>query len=128
MEEIKELYASRGIGYYQPWLVILSDGRSEGEDDEYIKKVAARSSGLEAKQKLTVIPAFIGNPPQSVLDDFSAFSAVSEAQSFDPETLSLFFKWFSDSLSTVAHSSASNEARIVASDFAKYRQSMDSIG
>ena len=128
LETVKEKYKATGIGYYQPWLVVLSDGHSEGETEEYIEKVAQRSRSLEKQRKLTVIPGFIGNASEQTLAEFSKFSALNEAQSFDATQLTHFFKWFSQSLSTVANSDASDEAKISFSDFKGFLESMSTIG
>ena len=128
LEDVKAKYKAAGIGYYQPWLVIISDGKSEGESPEAFEAAAKRSRTLEANKKLTVIPAFIGNPEPQVLADFSKFSFRNKAQGFDASKLSLFFRWFSQSLSTVAHSDANAEPTISFDDFKAFLESMDNIG
>ena len=120
LEDIKARYKAKGIGYFQPWLVILSDGNSEGEEDDFIERVAQRSRAAEKNNKLTIIPAFIGNPSDEVLAAFSKYSAVNKPQSFDASKLTTFARWLSESLSTVAHSDASNEPHISFSTFEDY--------
>ena len=128
LERVKDRYKDEGVGYFQPWLVILSDGRSEGEEDDYIEQVSKRSSAAERANKLTVIPAFIGDPTDDDLAVFSKFSAVNKAQAFDASKLTDFARWLSQSLSTVAHSDASNEPKISFDDFREYIEAEENIG
>lgn len=62
LEKRKEGYKTRGIKYYQPWLVVITDGEPEGKDavanmNEAIEKVTE----LETQSKLVVFNIGIGD-------------------------------------------------------------------
>lgn len=62
LEKRKEGYKTRGIKYYQPWLVVITDGEPEGKDavanmNEAIEKVTE----LESRRRLVVFNIGIGD-------------------------------------------------------------------
>lgn len=57
LEHRKEEYKNAGVDYYQPWLVIMTDG--EPTDD--ISNVSIRLSELVVAKKISIFPIAIGN-------------------------------------------------------------------
>ena len=62
LELRKEEYKKRGMEYYQPWLVVLTDGEPEGKNavDE-MNKAITQVVELESQNKLVVFNIGIGN-------------------------------------------------------------------
>ena len=59
LEKRKLAYKTHGIDYYQPWLVILSDGENNGSQEE-LDRARARIYDMVAKDGLCVYPFIIG--------------------------------------------------------------------
>lgn len=55
----KNKYKREGIEYYQPWIVIVSDGEDNGSEEEF-ERAKSRIRELVSKKKLSVYPFFIG--------------------------------------------------------------------
>lgn len=62
LEERKAQYKKAGRDYYQPCLVIISDGHSTGEAgwDKALRDAQAKTMQMEKDKKLTTISVFIG--------------------------------------------------------------------
>ena len=60
LEERKKQYRQYGVSYFQPWLIIMTDGGSFGESKEILKLAQLKSRELEKLRKLTVMPVAIG--------------------------------------------------------------------
>lgn len=55
LEMRKKGYKDRGIRYFQPWIVIITDGKPEGKDaDIAIRQATQRLNALELDNKLVV--------------------------------------------------------------------------
>ena len=59
LEERKQLYKENGIQYYQPWLVIMTDGENNGDKFEF-KKAEDKINTLVKEGKLCVFALAIG--------------------------------------------------------------------
>ena len=96
LEQRKEWYKNEGISYYQPMLVIMSDGCS-GDD---IRPASRRSSDMVNNKKLIVLPLAFGSADTAALESFSGGQKVihiSQGFSFVE-----FFKWLSASASAIS--------------------------
>ena len=62
LEERKTQYKNAGRDYYQPCLVIISDGHSTGDPgyDKTLRDAQAKTMEMEKNKKLTTISVFIG--------------------------------------------------------------------
>ena len=59
LEKRKLEYKERGVDYYQPWLVIMTDGESNGSEEEL--EIAIKNTvQLVNNKKLTIFPIAIG--------------------------------------------------------------------
>jgi uncharacterized protein YegL len=93
LEQAKREYMELGVDYFQPWLVLMTDGAPT--DD--ISKAVARCQDLLGRHKLTVIPIAIGSDA-----DLAKLALFSE-NSFAPVRLNSarlkdFFAWLSKSI------------------------------
>ncbi|MBR2591315.1 MAG: VWA domain-containing protein [Clostridia bacterium] len=62
LEIRKNGYKQKGMEYYQPWLVVLTDGEPEGKNElEEMEKAIAQTTALESQNKLVVFNIGIGN-------------------------------------------------------------------
>ena len=71
LERRKEEYKDRGVDYYQPWLVLMTDGAPNGNSTE-LSRAINRTVDLVNQKKLTVFPIGIGSDADmDVLAQFS---------------------------------------------------------
>lgn len=62
LEIRKQGYKSKGLKYFQPWLVVLTDGEPEGNNAiENMKQAISQTVELETNNKLVVFNIGIGN-------------------------------------------------------------------
>lgn len=98
----KELYKSVGNHYYQPWLVIMTDGLAT--DDPTMS--ASVSSQMVNDRKLTVLPIAIG--AQADVRTLQMFSPKTPPLFLDELKFSEFFEWLSKSVSRFVSSKSSD--------------------
>lgn len=102
LEQRKGEYRSKGVDYYQPWLVLMTDGTSNGDPQELLRAVH-RTQDLVNARKLTVFPIGIGrDADMRQLADFSPKRAPLRLQGLKFKE---FFEWLSRSVSRTSQSS-----------------------
>ena len=99
LEARKQQYKDNGVEYYQPWLVIMSDG--EPNDMASVKELQQRTRQMEDDKKLTVFGVFIGN--DSGKETLAGFSKRG-AMSLKGNNFKDFFEWLGRSVSIVGQS------------------------
>lgn len=99
LEDRKQQYKDTGVDYYQPWLVLITDGTPT--DDTHIS--AALDVGEQVRKKqLTVIPISVGVGVDSqVLASFSPKIAPLKLKGLEFDK---FFQWLSASVCQVSMS------------------------
>jgi uncharacterized protein YegL len=97
LEHRKEEYKNAGVDYYQPWLVIMTDG--EPTDD--ISNAASRLSELASSKKISIFPIAIGN---TNTDKFAKLSPTRPPLRLNGLNFREFFMWLSKSVSRVSQS------------------------
>lgn len=97
LEHRKSEYKNAGVDYYQPWLVIMTDG--EPTDD--ISSAARRLQELTASKKITVFPIAIGN---TNTDRLAELSPTRPPLRLNGLNFKEFFSWLSKSVSRVSQS------------------------
>ena len=100
LEARKRTYRDTGIPYYQPWLVVISDG----SPTDAWQDAAQRANSLSAKRKLVSLPIGVAGADLQVLSQFSAKGAVA----LDGLKFSEFFLWLSASMARVSASTSSD--------------------
>jgi len=98
LEARKEDYKRAGVDYYQPWMVVMTDG--EPTDD--ISSAANRISALVASKKLTVFPIAIGDSAN--LATLAKLSPTRPPLRLQGLNFKEFFTWLSRSVSRVSQS------------------------
>lgn len=96
----KAEYRQQGVPFYQPWLVIISDG---GPTDSWTD-AAQRARDLSANRKLVSLPIGVNGADLGVLSQFSS----KPAMSLDGLKFREFFLWLSASMARVSASTSSD--------------------
>lgn len=99
LEQVKRIYREMGVDYYQPWLVLMTDGSPT--DD--IGEARFRCSELVRARKLTVFPVAIGADANR--DTLRQLSGGLEPLSAGTADFARFFQWLSASVSQVVSTS-----------------------
>lgn len=99
LEQRKQLYRSAGVEYYQPWLVLMTDGRPTGY---HPADAGSRTSALVNDRKLTVFPIGIGTGAD--LQALREFSPKTPPLTLRDLRFQDFFEWLSSSISCVSRS------------------------
>lgn len=125
----KQEYKDNGIEYYQPWLILMTDGKPVQSDPTVIDRAAQQCVELEAARKLTVIPIYIGESGEQdeALAIMNRFTELQSARSFNPEILSELFRWISMSATTISNSGTGDEPQISFDSFKPRMQSASAI-
>lgn len=98
LEARKEDYKRAGVDYFQPWLVVMTDG--EPTDD--ISGAVERVKTLVANRKLTVFPIGIGGGAN--MTKLAALSPTRPPLRLQGLLFKEFFTWLSRSVSRVSQS------------------------
>ena len=96
LEARKVEYKNKGVPYYQPWLVIMSDG---APTDSW-QNPASRSQSMANDRKLVVMPVGVSGADLNTLSQFSNRPAKALAGLKFRE----FFAWLSASMARVSSS------------------------
>ncbi len=101
LDRRKEDYRRNGVDYYQPWLVLMTDGAPNGNAailDQQIERVRR----MVESEKLTVFPIGIG--PNADMDILARFSPRRSPLKLKGLNFAQFFAWLSKSVSKVSQS------------------------
>lgn len=94
----KSQYKESGVQYYQPWLVLMTDGAPT--DD--IESAVSRTCDLIMEKTLTIFPVGIG--PHANLGTLERFSPKREPLRLKGLNFAEFFEWLSSSISETGKS------------------------
>ena len=101
LEQRKQEYKDKGVDYFQPWLVLMSDGEPNGDKSELVRAIS-RANALINEKKLTVFPIAIGDEcDEAVLGSFSPKRGALKLQGLKFRE---FFAWLSKSVSKTSQS------------------------
>ncbi len=103
LEQRKAEYRQNGVAYYQPWLVVISDG---GPTDDW-QAAAQRARSMAEQRKLVSLMVGVNDANMQVLGQFSNRPALK----LDGLKFAEFFQWLSASMSRVS-ASASTTASV----------------
>ena len=102
LEKRKKEYQDKGVDYYQPWLVLMTDGAPTGSDPEQLENAIERTRELIANKKLTIFPIGIGN--KADMDTLERFSPTRKPLHIKETKFPIFFEWLSQSVSITSKS------------------------
>lgn len=116
LEERKQRYKETGVDYFQPWLVIMTDGYPNG-DASILRKSVARASQLASTKKLSVFPITIGDDA-----DETVLRQISNKNPLKLDGLKFveFFQWLSRSVSTVSASMPGEKVQLSTSNIGNW--------
>ncbi len=96
LEERKAFYKSKGIQYYQPWLVLMTDGVNNGSNSE-LNEAIDQTVRLINNRKLTIFPIGIGK--EADMNTLRRFSPNRKPLRLKGLNFKEFFQWLSQSIS-----------------------------
>ena len=101
LEKRKQEYKDKGVEYFQPWLVLMTDGAPNGSSQELDRAIQRTVEMVNAK-KLTLFPIGIGNDADmNVLAKFSPKRSPLKLKGMNFKD---FFLWLSQSVSRTSQS------------------------
>lgn len=113
LEERKAVYKRNGIQYYQPWLVLMTDGANNGSN-LVLKEAIDKTCDMVNSGKLTIFPIGIGK--EADMETLKKFSPKGDPLRLKGLKFQEFFTWLSQSMSKT---SASNPGDKVIFDLPK---------
>lgn len=106
LEKRKEEYKQKGVDYFQPWLVLMTDGEPNG-DREALVRAINRTCDYVNSDKMTVFPVGIGE--YADMNTLNAFSPKRQALRLEGLQFRGFFSWLSQSVAQTSKSSPGEE-------------------
>lgn len=101
LEQRKKEYQDAGVDYFQPWLVLMTDGAPNGKPEE-LSRAIQRTVTMANERKLTIFPIGIGKDvDMNVLAKFSPKRPPLRLQGLKFQE---FFQWLSKSVSKTSQS------------------------
>lgn len=101
LEKRKSEYRDKGVDYYQPWLVLMTDGEANGSDFE-LQRAIRRTNELVKNKKLTIFPIGIGE--EAGMQTLKKFSPTRDPLKLKGLKFEQFFEWLSKSVSQTSQS------------------------
>lgn len=101
LEKRKEQYKGSGIQYYQPMLVIMTDGYATTDTTEAIREI----NKIHEKNKLSIVCVAIGEDAD--IRGLSMFSPERKVVTIDKLEFDDFFRWLSESVRSVSTNNGS---------------------
>ena len=108
----KKEYQDKGVDYWQPWLVLMTDG----QPTDAITLAAERASKLVLERKLTIFPIGIGDGAN--MARLKQFSPKREPLRLKGLMLSEFFDWLGKSVKTTSQSAPRTSVKLPPIDWA----------
>lgn len=98
LEKRKMEYKDAGVDYFQPWMVLMTDGKPTDEIETAVQRIRE----LVLKGKLTVFPIVVGEQAQASI--LQRFSPKRETLRLKGLHFDKFFEWLSQSVSRLSQS------------------------
>ncbi len=106
LDRRKETYSSSGVLYYQPWLVLMTDGAPTDSIETAVRRVV----NLVETKKLTVFPIGIGD--RADMGTLARFSPNRPPLRLAGLKFKEFFEWLSRSVARVSQSTPGDTVRL----------------
>lgn len=101
LEKRKKEYSNKGVDYFQPWMVLMTDGYPTDDPSEAIRKV----NQLSSSKKLTLFPVAVGHGADiEILREFSTLNNNIVLKIKSAEHFKEFFEWLSQSVAVASSS------------------------
>ena len=108
LDRRKAEYKEAGVDYFQPWLVLMTDGKPVN-DDSYIKVSRIVSDRVNQK-KLVVFPISVG--PEADMDILALFSPAFTPLKLKELKFKEFFNWLASSVSAISQSTPGENIKL----------------
>lgn len=102
LEKRKQEYKNSGVDYFQPWLVLMTDGAPEGSNPVELERAIRRTAELVNSKKLTVFSIGIGSDAD--MGTLARFSPKRTPLRLKDMRFKEFFQWLSASVVRVSMS------------------------
>lgn len=102
----KKEYQEKGIDYWQPWLVLMTDGQATDNIDTAV----ARCQELVGQGKLVIFPLALGKGAN--LKQLELFSPKRPPMRINEHKMSEFFNWLSQSVRTTSQSTLGDRVNL----------------
>lgn len=106
LETRKATYSGSGVLYYQPWLVLMTDGAPTDNIDLAVRRV----TDMVNAKKLTVFPIGIGG--RADMNTLARFSPNRPPLRLDGLKFKEFFEWLSKSVARVSRSTPGDTVKL----------------
>jgi len=101
LEQRKKEFSSKGVDYYQPWMVLITDGYPTDNTSNAINRVKK----LGQNKKLTLFPVATGNDADiNILKEFSTLKNNMVLKVQSAEHFKELFEWLSQSVTIASQS------------------------
>lgn len=101
LEKRKQEYKDKGVDYFQPWLVLMTDGQPNGSMAE-LERAINRTNTLVNNKNLTIFPIGIGSDAD--MNVLKRFSPKRKPLRLNGLKFREFFQWLSKSVSQTSQS------------------------
>lgn len=109
LEQRKSEYKASGVDYYQPWIVLMTDGMPNGDGSE-LSRAIQRTCDMVNERKLSVFPIGIGE--EADMDVLAKFSPKRPPLKLQGLNFREFFAWLSKSVSKVSQSTPGDRIQL----------------
>lgn len=109
LERRKAEYRQKGIEYFQPWLVLMTDGIPNGNRAE-LDRAIDRTQALVRRRKLTIFPIGIGE--EADMNTMAQLSPATTPLRLRDMRFREFFAWLSSSVQRVSESSPGESVQL----------------
>ena len=109
LDERKREYQGNGVDYYQPWLVLMTDGNPTDPPHE-VDTAAARTAELVRGRKLSIFAIGIGGAAD--MDALRRFSPTRQPLRLQGLKFKEFFEWLSKSVQVVSRSTPGQDIEL----------------
>lgn len=101
LETRKQEYKGAGVDYFQPWLVLMTDGEPNGSVKE-LERAITRTTDLANNRKLCIFPIGIGS--EANMETLAKFSPQRPPLKLKGLKFQEFFQWLSQSVARTSQS------------------------
>ena len=109
LEKRKSEYQDKGVDYFQPWLIIMTDGKPNG-DPAVLEEAVQRIRTMVEARKLTVFPIGIGR--EAGMDILARLSPKRPPLYLKDMKFDDFFEWLSQSVTVVSRSMPGEDIKL----------------
>lgn len=109
LEARKNEYKDAGVDYFQPWLVLMTDGEPNGSAAE-LERAILRTNELAKMRKLTIFPLGVGQ--EADMNCLARFSPRRPPLRLKGMNFKDFFEWLSASVSRTSQSMPGDKIKL----------------